>query len=314
MLIDIMNGVLIINKPSGISSNKVGQEIKRIFSVEKAGHLGTLDPLATGVLPLFINEATKLVHFLSFQQKEYIAEMRLGIETETQDIQGNIISQTDNVKFEKRRIKEVFDEFTGDIYQTPPMYSAIKHKGIPLYKFARKGLNLPRSSRAVTIFDIDILSIRIPYVLFRVVCSSGTYIRTLCSDIGSRLCCGAHLTRLERIRNGNFHISSSITIEDCIKNGKSSIEESHLLSPCEVLTGMSEVRVDEPFYIWIRNGNFIKASDIEGFNVPDLKAGQLIKIVVKGKLGAVAQVLIEKDKVENPYDRVWKTVKIFNLR
>lgn len=307
-----MDGVLIINKPSGITSNRVGQKIKQIFSLRKVGHLGTLDPLATGVLPVFMNEATKLAHFLSCQQKEYIAEMRLGIETDTQDAQGEIIRRSDDVSCETSHIRQAVDRFRGEIHQTPPMYSAIKHNGVPLYRLARKGVTVPRRSRSVTVFEIEILSVNMPYIRLRVVCSPGTYIRTLCSDIGKSLCCGAHLTQLKRVRNGNFHIDRSIPFEQCIAAGCHTVLAQHLLPLSQALTGVPEVHVDGAFYRWIKQGNFIKAADIERFDVPDLKAGGMVKLITDGKLGALATVLTDSDKIELPHDRVWKTIKIFN--
>jgi len=205
--------VININKPAGLTSHEVTARVKRLFRARKAGHTGTLDPMATGVLLICINRATRLARYLSSLDKEYEAVMKLGEVTETQDSTGEVIKKTEISHIERARIEEVIASFRGRILQRPPMFSALKYKGRPLYKYARKGEEVQRDYREVTIHGIEVLDIDLPLVRFRVLCSKGTYIRTLCNDIGERLGVGAHLYRLKRTAIGPFTIKESVEIE-----------------------------------------------------------------------------------------------------
>lgn len=213
-----MNGFLVINKPKGLTSHDVVSMAKNALQAKKVGHTGTLDPFATGVLLLCINEATSLVRFFENDTKEYTALMKIGEETDTQDIDGSITNKYDIQGVQAEDIVSVLRGFIGVYTQTPPMYSAVKRQGTPLYKLARKGIEVFRQPKAVTIYQLDIIEISIPYIRFKVACSKGTYIRTLCHDAGKRLGCGAYLSSLQRIRSGRFAIEDSLSLDDISHN------------------------------------------------------------------------------------------------
>ena len=215
----MMDGVIIIDKPAGKTSHDVVSEVKKILGVKKAGHTGTLDPMATGVLPVCLNEATKLAGFLTGEDKEYLATMLLGVKTDTLDIEGKIISQSDNFVTEEE-IRAAMAQMVGTIKQVPPAYSAVKYCGKPLYKWARKGVFLEMEPREVKIHSIVIEDISFPRVTFRVVCSKGTYIRTLCSDIGDLLGLGACLCSLRRLRSGFFSEEMAVSLNNYEDNDK----------------------------------------------------------------------------------------------
>lgn len=213
-----MDGVLNINKPKGITSHDVVNRVRRILRIKKVGHTGTLDPEATGVLPILIGKATKISRFLINSDKEYLFEMRLGVKTDSGDTTGKIVSISPNPIPSESEIRKVLRRFTGKILQVPPMYSAIKVKGRPLYNLAREGIEIERKAREVIIHSLDILRIEGPSILCRVRCSKGTYIRSLVSDIGDALDVGGHLVSLKRTVAGRFRIEDSIDLEELEKN------------------------------------------------------------------------------------------------
>lgn len=208
-----MNGVINCLKPPGMTSHDVVDFLRKQLGIKKVGHGGTLDPGAAGVLPIFVGKATKAVELFESSTKEYVAEMTLGITTDTGDNQGKVL-ETKECDVELRSIIEVFSKFVGKIQQIPPMYSAVRHKGKKLYELARQGIIVERKPRTVEIYSIELIKYENPRVLFKVSCSRGTYIRTLCEDIGRTLGCGAHLSCLIRTKVGPFNISQSITLED----------------------------------------------------------------------------------------------------
>ena len=215
------NGILIIDKPEGISSAKTVFKIKKLLKLDKAGHTGTLDPFATGILVLCLNRSTKESVYFTNLDKTYTATMILGISTDTQDLTGKIIRINSKKREQKRltrdEIENVFEKFQGDIWQTPPMYSAIKSKGKPLYRLARKGIKIKVEPRKIKIYQLSLLKIRwdiYPSISFKVKCSKGTYIRTLCNDIGDYLGFGAYLSNLRRVKVGNISINQSISLAE----------------------------------------------------------------------------------------------------
>ena len=206
-----VNGVLFIDKPAGITSNGVLGALKRLYNADKAGHTGTLDPFATGLLPVALGEATKFSGHLLDSDKTYLATMRLGVMTDTGDLDGAVL-ETRAVSVTEDQLRETIAKFCGEIDQVPPMHSALKRDGKPLYEYAREGITLERASRRVTIHALDLLGFNGTSADFRVACTKGTYVRTLAEDIGAALGCGAHLTALRRERTGPFVISSAITL------------------------------------------------------------------------------------------------------
>ena len=207
-----IDGVFLLNKPLGFSSNQALKEIQWLLNAKKAGHTGTLDPMASGLLPNCLGEATKFSHRLLNANKTYIATVQLGVTTTTGDQEGEVISEKEAV-FNEAQLKEILQKFIGDITQIPPMYSALKFEGRPLYEYARQGIEIERKSRQITIYDIRLMEFQGSVMTMEVSCSKGTYIRTLAEDIGHALGCGAHLKGLERTQTGNFQLSEALTIE-----------------------------------------------------------------------------------------------------
>ena len=212
----MQSGVVLIDKPSGITSFRVVSTIKRLFGTKKVGHAGTLDPMATGLLPILLNKATKIQDFFQNANKEYLAEFKLGIVTDTEDITGKVVKTFSDFNISKEYLSEVLVNFKGEILQTPPMYSAISKDGVRLYKLARKGVEIEREKRKVSINKLDLLDFSETNGLVKILvnCSKGTYIRTLCADIGKVLNCGATLTSLRRTKTHSFHIKNSIKLCD----------------------------------------------------------------------------------------------------
>ncbi|NQT90707.1 MAG: tRNA pseudouridine(55) synthase TruB [Candidatus Omnitrophica bacterium] len=209
-----MDNILIIDKPKGLTSHDVIDLVRKRLKVKKAGHCGTLDPMATGVLVVLLNKATKLSSQFSADDKEYLCTMTLGATTDTQDSTGKVLKEAGLDGIDDDRIKEAIMSFKGKQEQIPPMVSAKLHKGKRLYKLARKGIEVERSPQQIEIKEIEIVGISKPEAEFKVTCSKGTYIRTLCHDIGEKLGCGAHMSALRRMRSGKFHIDDAISAED----------------------------------------------------------------------------------------------------
>lgn len=205
----VRGGVLVMDKPAGWTSHDVVAHVKRKLKAKKVGHLGTLDPLATGVLVLVIDGATKYSNLLDTGAKEYLAEAKLGEETDTYDREGKIVATADASAVTEAAVRKALDGFRGRIRQVPPMYSAIKSNGTPLYKLARKGVTIEREAREVEVYSLDVVKIDVPVVEFRVLCSRGTYLRSMCHDLGRLLGTGAHLTELRRLASGDFSVTEA---------------------------------------------------------------------------------------------------------
>lgn len=245
-----MNGVIVIDKPCGKTSHDVVGIMRRLFKTRRVGHTGTLDPMATGVLPICIGNATKAADMLTLSDKGYTAVFKLGTRTDTLDIEGEVIEEKE-VNVTQEQIREVIESFKGEIFQTPPMYSAIKVDGKKLYELAREGKEIEREKRKVNIYNINIYEISIPYVKIEVSCSKGTYIRSLCDDIGTALGCGAVMTELRRTKTASFGIENAYTIEQLEK------EENlyGLLMPVDKLfSDLPEIRLNEKQEKSIING------------------------------------------------------------
>lgn len=218
---DSLNGVLLVDKDPDMTSHDVVAVARRCLNTKKIGHCGTLDPMATGMLILVIGTGTKLQDLLMSEDKEYIGSLRLGATTSTQDREGEILEEKPVPAFTEAQIREAFDGFRGDFYQTPPMVSAIKIDGVPLYKLARQGIEVERKPRFVRVYDYQLNNVAVPDVDFRVVCSKGFYVRTYAHDLGQKLGCGAHLTGLRRSRSGHFKFESgNHTTFSALKEGR----------------------------------------------------------------------------------------------
>jgi tRNA pseudouridine55 synthase len=258
-----VNGILLLDKEVGMTSNAALQEVKKLFYAKKAGHTGSLDPLASGLLPLCMGEATKLSTFLLDSDKVYEGVCQLGSKTTTGDAEGEIIETRPVPKFDEKSLRKVFSQFMGDIEQIPPMHSAIKKDGQPLYKLAHKGIEVEREPRQVHIFELELLEIQESGFRFRLHCSKGTYVRTLVEDIGEVMGCGAHLTGLRRTGVGPFQLEDAVTREELVHiaadQGFDGLDK--LMIPMEkALENWPAVHLSENSTYYVRQGQPVQVS------------------------------------------------------
>ena len=209
-----ISGIVVLDKANGLSSNAALQEVKRLYEANKAGHAGSLDPLATGVLPVCLGEATKVSQFLLDSDKRYRTRIKLGIRTDTGDSEGAIIERNEGISVSRKAIERALTKFKGEVEQVPPMHSAIKMNGVPLYKLARKGITVEREPRLVTLYQICLVEFVNSELELEISCSKGTYIRTIADDLGQELGCGAHVIELRRTQAGAFTEKDSISAEE----------------------------------------------------------------------------------------------------
>ena len=249
----MIDGILNINKPVGVTSFDVVKKIRSISGNKKVGHTGTLDPIASGVLPICIGGATKFADYIMKSHKIYLAELKLGIDTDTYDREGTIVD-TSEVKLDEKKVRDTILSFQGEMEQLPPMYSAIKINGKKLYNLARQGIEIERNKRKIIIYSIEIINIELPYVVFQVKCSKGTYIRSLCHDIGEKLNCGGVMWNLKRISTGNFNISNSILLEELQKDNIS----KYIIPVDKALEEYPKVIVENRYLKHVLNGITIK--------------------------------------------------------
>ncbi len=250
-----------VDKPTGLSSAQAVSRLKRVSGIRKIGHAGTLDPAASGVLICPVNQATRLSRFFLEGTKTYDARMRLGIETDTQDATGKIVSQQPIDKVSQDGIREVCGRFVGAITQVPPVFSALKHKGKPLYAYAREGIPVTKPARSVYIAHIRIQNIVFPHVCFEVACSSGTYIRTLCADIGRILGCGGHLDSLRRTTCGGFTIDEASPLDELTAHPSLADMGKRLIPMAEALRGIPLATAGAALADRIKNGGSLFADD-----------------------------------------------------
>lgn len=282
-----VHGVVLLDKPAGLSSNAALIQVKRRLNAKKAGHTGTLDPFATGLLPLCFGEATKFAQDLLDADKIYQTTVCLGVKTSTGDTEGEVVATRDTSYLARSDVEAVLARFTGEIDQVPPMYSALKKDGRPLYAYARDGLDVQREARRVTVHEITLLDFALPFLLLEVSCSKGTYIRTLGEDIGEALGCGAHLKTLRRIRVGTLDISDAISLPDVarIENPGDAILKpvDYLLSTFFPLM-LSEVQARR-----FMHGQRLSLEK-EGLSVPDGARRVRVYAAAERKLLGTAQV------------------------
>jgi tRNA pseudouridine55 synthase len=310
-----INGILAVDKPSGMSSAGLTARIKRLLGVKKAGHTGTLDPFATGVMLLCLGKATKLARFFLHGIKTYEGVIHLGIETDTHDLTGLITATYNTDSISEDAVFSVFEKFKGTIRQVPPVFSALKHEGVPLYKLARMGMPVQKPARTVHIYDSEILEISLPDIRFRVTCSGGTYIRTLSYDVGKALGCGGHLKILRRTRNSGFNIKETVSLSEIKKIAELEYSDirkglsDYLVPMAEALKFMPEYRVEENVAKNILNGISICSEDLNEMTEPghqmaikdfeaEKTAEEYIKVVNTGRdLLAV----LSREKNQNNY-------------
>ncbi len=304
-----IDGLLIVDKPEGITSLDVVRRIKHRFGLKKAGHIGTLDPFATGVLPIAINEGTKLVPFLEEGPKEYEATLKLGEETTTDDYTGQVVLKKEWKEIQPENVDALLHTFGGRIHQIPPMFSAVKLQGMPLYRLARKGIEVERKQREVEIYRIQMEGIELPLVRFRVSCSKGTYIRTLGRDLGRKIGCGAHLLRLRRVRSGPFTLDQAISWETMKDLTAADALSPWLMSLNAALPNLPEVIADEPLVRKVRFGREMMVQDLSAKDLPVFKKGEWLKMSTPGE-GLVA---ILKSEVRGA-DLPWTDPEVVALR
>jgi tRNA pseudouridine55 synthase len=267
-----INGVLLLDKASGYSSNSALQDVKRLFDANKAGHTGSLDPLASGLLPICLGQATKVAQFLLNGDKRYFVRGKLGQISDTGDSEGEVVDFGSTKEVNEQAIKNILLDFAGSINQVPPMYSALKRNGTPLYKLARKGIEVEREARPVTIHEIKFKGLEEEILSLEVSCSKGTYIRTLIEDIGKSLGCGGHVIELRRIGFTHFDISQGTTFEDLmeLKNKSLNSLDSLLLSADEMLPSLKGLYLDAEQTLDIKHGRKVQSSGLD--------VGQKIKL------------------------------------
>jgi len=258
-----MNGILNIFKPKGITSYQAVKEVRNILGIPKAGHTGTLDPSASGVLLVCIGQATKIAEFLVGMEKHYQGEMILGISTDSQDSEGKIVQRREvKTDIGEKRIIDIFQKYEGIISQMPPMFSAVHYKGERLYRLARKGIEVKRSPKEIKIHKLNLMNFnqKTAIVKFEVICSKGTYIRTLCNDIGDELGCGAHLLNLVRKKVGNFSIEDSLNLEELKK--EKALGKRYLISIDSALEELDKITVKSEAIKTVLNGGIISSEQI----------------------------------------------------
>ena len=249
-----------MDKPAGISSNDVVQQAKRLFGAQKVGHAGSLDPLATGVLPLCFGEATKFSQYLLEADKKYWAQVRLGITTETGDADGEVIAQADASSVTRAQVAAALETFVGEIEQIPSMYSALKHQGQPLYKLARKGIEVERPPRQVSIYSAELLQFSEASIELRVHCSKGTYIRSLAEDLGAALGCGGHVSALRRLAAGPYEEEQATPLAELCETNDIQEMDALLLPVSSAVDAMPAVRLHEDTAYLVRQGQPVQVA------------------------------------------------------
>lgn len=301
-----MTGVIVIDKPGGMTSSDVVNRVKKVLKVRKAGHTGTLDKFATGVLPVCVGEATKAIPHLGESFKEYDATMRLGSGTDTLDLTGRVVRSGCIGKVSRDDIVSSFTEKTGTFFQVPPMFSAVKKNGVRLSKIARLGKEVERSAREITVETLDLIEFSPPLVRFFVRCSRGTYVRVLASEIGDSLGCMAHLVQLRRLGSGRFTIDESATLEDL------EMGSFKLIGINDSLSHLKSLRIREDAARAVLNGGPVKAAQLRGCVVPDLEKDEIVKLTRAGKVISIARSLVRGGEAEGLKDApVLRQIRVF---
>lgn len=308
-----MDGVLNLYKPPGPTSFSMVRSVKEILNVGKAGHIGTLDPIAEGVLPIGLNKSTKAIPFLTRLSKVYTGVMLLGAETDTQDATGKVLSQTSAAHIDEDMVRTAAKEFEGDLQQVPPMFSAKKKNGVPLYKLARNGITIKRDPVSLRIHSLRITRKNGGEVAFQVHCSAGTYVRTLCHDIGAKLGCGAHLLRLVRTQVGYFNLENSITLDE-VKVAESQGTLSEKIFTLEkVLDFLPELQIKEGRAKIVSHGTPLSKSFLETLPEP-CRPGMKFRVINgDNRLIAVVESLIDKESFARlePDEIAFKPNRVF---
>lgn len=295
-------GLLLLNKDKGKTSHDAVEHLRKILKYRAIGHTGTLDPQATGLLLICLGKALKIAQFLQNFDKEYVAEIKLGTTTDTYDVEGKVIRSQDKVDAQPDEVKRAIKSFQGEIEQTPPIYSALRYKGKRLYQYAREGKKVNIEKKRVNLKTIDNLKINLPYAQFRVVCSKGTYIRSLAFDIGEKLGCGAFLYSLCRTKIGHFTLTDSLTISEVEQLSEKEKLEEKLCSIEQGLAHLPFVLVDNNIAQQIKCGIEIKAKNLK-LDKAHFEKGELLAIKdISGKVLAVGRALMSSQQMSKTED------------
>ncbi len=289
-------GFLVVDKPIGWSSHDVVDAARRWLGTRRVGHLGTLDPLATGVLPLAVRDATKLIPFVDQAEKVYVGTIRLGIATDTFDGEGKVIRQHEGPLPDEAQIRAALASFVGEIEQLPPMFSSVKKEGVPLYRFARKGQEVERERRRVRIASIRVTELALPDVGVEVTCSPGTYVRVLAADLGEKLGCGAHLAGLRRTKNGPFESADARTPEQCDALAAAGQLEALVVPPARVLP-LPQIALSAIQARRVAHGNAIPAAEARGpfeRGTPPAPGARLAALAPGGELLAIVELRLDR--------------------
>lgn len=284
----MFDGFLVVDKPAGITSHDVVARVRRVFGIKRVGHTGTLDPFATGVLPIALGSGTKAIPFLDEAVKEYQAVMCLGAATDTQDITGRVIATGEWQQVTAAQIAELFTRFTGTIAQLPPMFSAVKQGGVPLYRLARKGETVERRERQVTVHSLRIDRLELPEIAFTVRCSRGTYVRAIADDIGRELGCGAHLVELRRTASGPFDLARALPFTALAVDADPAALAQHLIPPTQALGQLRSLVLTATGCSRVRHGMTPLPDDLRTLD-PHIQPGERLLLLCQDRLAAVAE-------------------------
>ena len=309
-----MKGVVVVDKPAGITSHDAVDRVRKLLGERKAGHTGTLDPMATGVLPVCVGEATKIASFLAGDDKVYEVTMRLGVRTDTLDMTGRVLAEQEP-RVTEADVKAVLAAFAGKISQVPPQYSAVKVGGKALYKWARKGVRMEVPAREVEIREILLQGIEMPLVRFTVRCSKGTYVRTLCADMGDRLGCGAALERLRRTASGIFREEDAVRLDGESDEGIRVRLRQALIPMSRALPGIGGIVIPPLMEQKLMKGHQPDAEGLAALQIPSLAAGDVVKFVSEGGcLVALARMLVSAEEIPSlaPGTQAARILRVFN--
>ncbi|EOG5375086.1 tRNA pseudouridine(55) synthase TruB [Cronobacter turicensis] len=303
-----VHGVLLLDKPQGLSSNDALQKVKRIYNANRAGHTGALDPLATGMLPICLGEATKFSQYLLDSDKRYRVIARLGQRTDTSDADGTVVEERP-VTFSEQELQDALERFRGDTLQVPTMFSALKYQGKPLYEYARQGIEVPREARPITVYELLFIRHEGDELELEVHCSKGTYIRTIIDDLGEKLGCGAHVIYLRRLAVSKYPVERMVTLEQLnalLEEAQTrEIAPSELLDP--LLMPMDSPAADYPVVnlpltssVYFKNGNPVRTSDAPSEGLVRVTEGEAQKFLGMGEIDSEGRVAPRRLVVEYP--------------
>lgn len=309
-----MDGVLVIDKPLGPTSHDIVAKVRRALKIDKVGHTGTLDPMASGVLPLVLGKGTKLARYLSGSTKTYQATICLGVTTETLDAEGEVVQRRD-VDVTQADIDRVLEQFRGEISQVPPMYSAKKIDGQKLYQLARKGVEIAREAKQVTVLHLHCGGYQAPELHFEVACTAGTYVRVLAQDIGEALGCGAYLKALRRTQAGPFSLSQSITLDAALEDPAAAL--THVVPLSCALSELPRIDVPADIARMIALGHQLSVADLRVLDTPDFGLDEALTLGLDGgEVIAVARAQMGSDELPRSRRdrRALKTERVLSAR